>query len=458
MDRREFISLLPLVTQYPRPLPMEDEYPDPNIPHERDPFDLTLCNQLPQVITAEEDRILRHILRITCSDYQMRDRAYDSIVCMWKKKIFDMAPPAGAIPPDIFGVSPGFGYGVDDITITITARAGSIDALTKVYFKGLQVTPVTFNSSGEFWHTLTCKINLADMPRIGGIYPVMVVNQYNLMANSTFVVNQHQPRLDSVSPSEVPSQTRALFTLTGDYFADDAYPYKNGSILNTAGDIVSRSRTQIQVYAYVSKFIMGGSPDYFSVGVPNLALMSDRKAVYPGITDDEQVPLWPTLNPSTSALTSVPLTVTGTGYVNGSSIYLAGAPQSTTYVSPTTLTCTLDFTNKAPGNYPIAVMNPNGMMSASSQFVKTPAITSLNPASVPSGVDTLVTVNGTGFVSGCYIYFRGAAVNPTTFLSSTSVRGTFPMTGVPGNSKQSVYVRNPDGSITNVVLLDAYVG
>src|SRR6187397_1262246 len=71
---------------------------DPNIPSVPDPFDLTDCSELPFPLTPTEDQILKHILRICGSDLQMAKRAYDSIICMWSKKIIDTEPPT---PPEL---------------------------------------------------------------------------------------------------------------------------------------------------------------------------------------------------------------------------------------------------------------------------------------------------------------------------------------------------------------------
>lgn len=59
---------------------------EPRIPSINDPFNLSGCAQLPFPLTPSEDIILKHILGICASDYQMSKRAYDSIICMWAKK------------------------------------------------------------------------------------------------------------------------------------------------------------------------------------------------------------------------------------------------------------------------------------------------------------------------------------------------------------------------------------
>jgi hypothetical protein len=84
------------------------------------------------------------------------------------------------------------------------------------------------------------------------------------------------------------------------------------------------------------------------------------------------VTLWNPMPVLTSiAPTSVPagvvaLTVSGSGFVSGAQVVLAGAPLATTFVSATQLTAT--GTENAAGNYAVSVMNPNpGSATSSSQ-------------------------------------------------------------------------------------------
>src|SRR6187397_1473664 len=95
---------------------------DPNIPSVPDPFDLTDCSELPFPLTPTEDQILKHILRICGSDLQMAKRAYDSIICMWSKKIIDTEPPTPPEPvvPSLYGINPGTVYTIDYNIITLT--------------------------------------------------------------------------------------------------------------------------------------------------------------------------------------------------------------------------------------------------------------------------------------------------------------------------------------------------
>ena len=81
------------------------------------------------------------------------------------------------------------------------------------------------------------------------------------------------------------------------------------------------------------------------------------------------------ISPTTGARKQkIVLTVTGTGFVNGSQIYAAYNPQPTVYVSATSLRC--DVFNTTPdnglaGNIPVSVRNPSQQLSASTPFAAT---------------------------------------------------------------------------------------
>jgi len=75
--------------------------------------------------------------------------------------------------------------------------------------------------------------------------------------------------------------------------------------------------------------------------------------------------------PSASALATSPLaaTVTGTGFATGATVELAGVDQATTFVSATSLTCTLVFTTKGPKN--LRVRSADGQVTLPVTFTVT---------------------------------------------------------------------------------------
>jgi hypothetical protein len=80
-----------------------------------------------------------------------------------------------------------------------------------------------------------------------------------------------------------------------------------------------------------------------------------------------------------------------------------------------------------------------------------PTLTTLSPTSGPKQGGTLVTLNGTNFVSGAKVYFGGVLSPTITFVSAAQLRAVTPA-GSSGN--QAVTIVNPSG--LNVVKQNAF--
>ncbi|MDE2097857.1 MAG: IPT/TIG domain-containing protein [Patescibacteria group bacterium] len=82
-----------------------------------------------------------------------------------------------------------------------------------------------------------------------------------------------------------------------------------------------------------------------------------------------------------------------------------------------------------------------------------PVLTSIAPSSGPPG--TAITLTGSGFVNGAQV--GCPALVATTFVSSTQLTATIPagLAGPPGSLSVSVYVQNPDTTISGIVIFTA---
>jgi hypothetical protein len=104
------------------------------------------------------------------------------------------------------------------------------------------------------------------------------------------------------------------------------------------------------------------------------------------------------LNPSsaTAGGAGFTLTVTGTGYILGSTVYWNGGSRSTTYVSPTQVTATILAADIASaGTTSVTVVNPGPVTSNAATFTINPntftitATSGSNGAVTPSGISTV---------------------------------------------------------------------
>jgi subtilase family serine protease len=161
---------------------------------------------------------------------------------------------------------------------------------------------------------------------------------------------------------------------------------------------------------------------------------------------------------------SFPLTVTGTGFVNGSTVKWSGKGLPTTFVNSTTLTATVgtQFLQE-PGTATITVTNPEpgGGTSANSASV---ALT-VNP--VPNaialsqttadlgGYAFTLSIYGANFVPASVVKWNGTSL-PTTYLNAFEVQAAVGTQYLHDAGNISVTVTNPKpgGGVSSALLID----
>jgi hypothetical protein len=145
------------------------------------------------------------------------------------------------------------------------------------------------------------------------------------------------------------------------------------------------------------------------------------------------------------------LTITGTGFVAGATVSIdtgAGTFQSVTANTGTQIT--VPFTGGIPGFYTLAVTNPDGGR-ATVPLTVTPApdITSASPGTVNGGVQTTVTLTGTGFQTGATITASaGSAVSNVTITPSTSA--SLKLTAPTNGGTVTLTLTNSDGGTDTI--------
>jgi hypothetical protein len=104
-------------------------------------------------------------------------------------------------------------------------------------------------------------------------------------------------------------------------------------------------------------------------------------------------PVLTSINPTSMNVGALSLTVTGSNFVNGAQVLLAGTPLTTTFVNSTQLTAT--GTASAPGLFAISVSNPNPGQSTSASLNL--QVNSTTQASACSGMSTGAGASLNGF-------------------------------------------------------------
>ncbi len=142
------------------------------------------------------------------------------------------------------------------------------------------------------------------------------------------------------------------------------------------------------------------------------------------------------------------LLLNGGGFLPGAVARWNGTSLNTTFISSTQLTAAIPASLIAEvGSATIGVTNPGGSLSNVVPFAITVpiapgTISNLTPAAVVAGSSDLVlTVNGTGFVSGSSVLFNALPV-PTTVANATQLVATVPAAFIATPGKANVSVKS----------------
>ena len=119
----------------------------------------------------------------------------------------------------------------------------------------------------------------------------------------------------------------------------------------------------------------------------------------------------------------VTLTVGGSGFVQGSTVYLSSIALATSYVDSTKITAVIPASLSALSVYrEITVHNPDGSASPYLYFDVQPVLTGVTPNSAPAGSPTTsVTITGIGFAHGVSLEFVTASSPPSIFSVTSGV-------------------------------------
>jgi len=164
------------------------------------------------------------------------------------------------------------------------------------------------------------------------------------------------------------------------------------------------------------------------------------------------VPVLAALSPTSATVgdAAFTLTVTGSGFVTGSTVNWSGAARATTFVSSTQLTAAIPAADLvSAGTAQVTVVNatPGGGASSAVSFLiaarnPVPVVTSLSPANIVAGSAAFeLTVNGSDFLPLATVQWNGVA-RPTTFVSGSVLKATIAAADVATAGTAQVRVVN----------------
>jgi len=205
--------------------------------------------------------------------------------------------------------------------------------------------------------------------------------------------------------------------------------------------------------------LTGGTSYTFTVTASNAIGTGPASAPSNSVTINNPVPATTSLSPSsqTAGGAAFTLTVNGSGFVKGSVVKWNGGSLTTTYVSSTQLTAPITAADVATaGTVPVTVVNPTpggGTSNAQTFTINNPAptTTSLSPSSqTHGGAAFTLTVNGTGFVNGSVVQWKGGS-RTTTYVSSTQVKAAITAADIAaaGTAQVTVFNAAPGGGTSN---------
>lgn len=142
------------------------------------------------------------------------------------------------------------------------------------------------------------------------------------------------------------------------------------------------------------------------------------------------------------------VTITGTNLAGATAVDFGGAAGTAiTPISASALTVTTPA--HAPGPVDVRVTTPNGQSVTSAADVYTflagPVVSSVNPASGPSGGGTLVTITGSGFTGATSVTFGATPSTTLSVLNDTTLSATTPPHAI---GQVDVVVTTPIGAST----------
>lgn len=207
---------------------------------------------------------------------------------------------------------------------------------------------------------------------------------------------------------------------------------------------------------------------WFDTSTPNTPVLlaaTDGRGAWMGSPAYNPTPTLTSLNPAqlTLGASATLVTLTGTGYVAGSTVTLDGASLAATYVSPTELQVTVPAATLAiEGTHTLVVTNPipGGGASAGANLTVAyppPAISSLTPNSVAMGASQLtLTITGSGFQPVSTVAWNGTPL-AATYVSGGSLTAVLPAADLVNGENATVTVTTPSpggGSASSTFAVD----
>lgn len=355
--------------------------------------------------------------------------------------------------PNVITVLPSSGQNTGPVDLTITGTGFVSGASTQLERAGQDPIVGTDPSVGLGGVSMTATFDITAAEPSDWDVRVTNPDATTDVCSACFTVTALAPTVTAASPSSRGQGADDQdITITGTNFAHGATASFSGT------GITVNSTTFVGVSELTANITIAGGA---ATGARNLTVTNTdaQSGSCPGCFTVNAAPVVTNVVPAAAANTApAPLTLTGTGFVDGASVQLELASQpdipgtAVVVVNATTITATFDLTNVAPQDWDVRVTNPDAGTSVCVDCFKVtgsqPDVAASSPASRGQGATNQdITITGDDFAMGASASFSGTgiAVNSTTFVGVTELTANITIAGDATTGPRNITVTNTDG-------------
>lgn len=346
-------------------------------------------------------------------------------------------------------LSSGFAYTASTPSIdTITPSTGSVSGNILINITGSGFTPNTTVSIGGVWST-GVTINSASSLSVlvpaylsGALAADVVVNNGASTATlgGGFTYQAALPTITNISPNSGSIAGGSTLTLTGTNFTP-ATNVSIGGIAATGIQVNSANNLTLITPAYLSGAML-----------KNIVLGNEagNLSITGGFTYTAIAPSIFAISPNSGSVTGNNIvTITGTGFVPGTTLSIGGrAASNITISNATSLTARVPSYLTGPLTANVLVSNGVGSATLNTAYTytaQTPTISTLSPASGGVAGGTAVTIVGTNFTPDTSVSFGGNLASAVTQVDANTIIAVTPL---HTNGAVNVVLSNSAGTAT----------
>ena len=372
--------------------------------------------------------------RITCTTPPGADGAVDVVVTnsdlqsatlpggftyeTWEAPTLSMVAPAG-----------GLTTGGTAVTLTGTGfRAGAVVRFGTTSGTGVVVvsgTSLTVNSPSR---ATNGPVNVSVTNLDGQVATLM----------NAFTYAYPAPTFTVVAPTSGPSVGGTALVLTGTQFLTGATV--------TVGGVPCLNPTRTSS-TRITCTTPPGTPGTADVVVTNPDLQS---VTLPASFTFIAAPSLTAMTPNHGPLAGgTAVTLTGSEIRPGATLTIGGVPAFAVEVVNATTVTALTGSNLA-GTYEARLVNPDGQVATlpmAFTYDPAPTLSDATPRAGSTAGGAMVRLTGTGFLTGCTVFFGSVPASSVTFVSATEVTAVAPASSV---GVVTLTVRNPDGQLAEL--------